>query len=848
MQKSNFIRLCCLIVLSVVAVADTNDVDNSVHKDSNGDWGGDGVLEETAGPLSFKEKVLLRALLQKENSIEHSSELRQNVHKLEKLSDWDQFEKDLWYIVKPLKFILYIALIGLLAILGILWPILKLFFNVILQVLRVINSITRNLLYPVLRFFIESTLVVVKYIKIALEFCFNLVVEPTWRYIISPTLAFIWKYRNANMGIFLILGGALAVAWATVIPPDFDYIAFAKHPDMDALRHFAHFADAHVCMGLGPSTVAETLQYPAAFVAFLGGCALTHSEAVLAAVAFVCGLLAIFHGCAVMFHIVSFKSGANLVLLPSRAVLLLIAFGLAVGGVAFVTQSFARIVGLDIGVDMMYLEVFHVEPLEASLIEMEFAGALEVTLGAGLLSIAGRLAAVAVAWDLMTGHFDQTRIEQKDPNSDFAVVAFTHMLAHGLFWAALPLIRGMLAGRLGASLTLAGASGLLEVGQADKTVHFGLFTMFILGALALARACSIIGPYFGVAALKDTLAWVWRPLLGLEFLLCAYLFGDAVVDAASELRTVQLEPSLAMLTLGVPVVASLLCCVGTLAIAGLTLGKPAVAWRYGDIVLANMDLGVLSVLRKIYNVVVDTIVVPVFMHIVAPILLFVYGIVALLMGRLWLAFIFLYVSFCSPFFQFLLTIYANPLTALPASGGAIYLLFKIHTGAVPLPWWLVPTIVGHWTVAVAFEFVSLALAAVLTHVVSPAFAAAGFVSGHVMEFLAFDAAWTPTLSSITAGSIFRDTQFALRVYGGLLTAGLVWRHLFERDSKKFYAAFKDLKVPNKKVVSKKAKKQIKAITTYNSIAPNPNPVSKKPKQKKKGSHKKGLHKNRKKNN
>jgi len=43
--------------------------------------------------------------------------------------------------------------------------------------------------------------------------------------------------------------------------------------------------------------------------------------------------------------------------------------------------------------------------------------------------------------------------------------------------------------------------------------------------------------------------------------------------------------------------------------------------------------------------------------------------------------------------------------------------------------------------------------------------------------------------------VFGELQFGFRFYLALLLVSLVWRYVCQRDEKKFYALFGDLKVP-----------------------------------------------------
>jgi len=771
--------------------------------------------DETAAERvhSFREKVLRRAELQRKNALEESSALRQKVHGLEKKSDWEEFESDLWFIVKPLKFIFFVGVIGLLAVLGILAPLSRLFGNILIGVFRVADRVTRHFLAPVVVFFVERFMILLRYVKLVVEFLFNLIVEPSWRFVIAPVLRFAWRHRRINSGLGLVLGGALAVLWA-LSPPGISVVAFVREPHFIVFTELTRFVAARECIAHGPSTLAEMLQYPAAVVAFSGGCAFAHAEAVLAMAALVGGALAVFHGFAVIFLMLSFPGGAKVVLLPSRALLLLIASVLAFAGVALVAQSFARIVGIDIGVDMMYLDVFEVEPLEASIVEMEVAGAVEVTVGAALLSIGGRLAAVAVAWDLMAGHFDSQRLQSKnDPNPNFKLVNFVKLMETGLFWAALPLVRGMLAGRLGTSLLMAGIEGVRTVWRVDNSVHFGYFSLCVLGALALARMVSIVGPFFGLSPLRQALARVWRPLLAVEFLLCAHLFGHAGVAAAHDLLDAHNAYAVEGAHSFVPLVMDLLCSVGMLGLAGLTIGYPDIAWSFGDSVLSNMDLGLLSAIRIVYNIIVDALVVPLMRQLIVPVLAFVIGWMCLFAGHILTGVWLILYGVLSPFWEFIIAIYTNPLTALPASASLLWGLFQVHSGAIVLPWWLLPAAVGHWTINLMGQWISIALAAVADYVTTPLLAALVLGADHVASFLGLQIVWFPSIGALSEGSIFRDTQFTLRVYACLLVVGLVWRHVFKRQSRKFFAAFTELRVPK----SKRVKSEWKALTTRRSI-------------------------------
>jgi len=134
--------------------------------------------DETAAERvhSFREKVLRRAELQRKNALEESSALRQKVHGLENKSDWEEFESDLWFIVKPLKFIFFVGVIGLLAVLGILAPLSRLFGNILIGVFRVADRVTRHFLAPVVVFFVERFMILLRYVKLVVEFLFNLIV------------------------------------------------------------------------------------------------------------------------------------------------------------------------------------------------------------------------------------------------------------------------------------------------------------------------------------------------------------------------------------------------------------------------------------------------------------------------------------------------------------------------------------------------------------------------------------------------------------------------------------------------------------------------------------------------
>ena len=88
------------------------------------------------------------------------AELRARIHELEAQATtlgtsgkpakagFAKFQSDLWFIVLPIKLFLFVSGFGLLAALGVLAPILRLVFNIIVNIFRLINGIFRNAIWP----------------------------------------------------------------------------------------------------------------------------------------------------------------------------------------------------------------------------------------------------------------------------------------------------------------------------------------------------------------------------------------------------------------------------------------------------------------------------------------------------------------------------------------------------------------------------------------------------------------------------------------------------------------------------------------------------------------------------
>ena len=134
----------------------------------------------------------------------------------------------------------YIACVGLLAVLGILEPILKVLWNLVHGIFQVTNGICRNLLWPPFHWLLVLCIRIATAIKRVLELIvrvsirsllvilntfarfllFQIFFEPLWRYVLRPTLKFCKKRYDfclVIVGLLLIFAALLDDPEATLL-------------------------------------------------------------------------------------------------------------------------------------------------------------------------------------------------------------------------------------------------------------------------------------------------------------------------------------------------------------------------------------------------------------------------------------------------------------------------------------------------------------------------------------------------------------------------------------------------------------------------------------------------------
>ena len=100
--------------------------------------------------------------------------------------DFAKFEIDFLAIVSPLDTSLVVGFLTLLAVMGILGPILRLASNVLITLLKQINAKFRYTLGTALLFCVSAFLTIVKMIKVPTEIVANMVYEPLYHELLKP--------------------------------------------------------------------------------------------------------------------------------------------------------------------------------------------------------------------------------------------------------------------------------------------------------------------------------------------------------------------------------------------------------------------------------------------------------------------------------------------------------------------------------------------------------------------------------------------------------------------------------------------------------------------------------------
>ena len=232
-------------------------------------------------------------------------------------------------------------------------------------------------------------MVVAKRIKEAAEFVFNLVVEPLWRFILQPVLKGVTTFAKSNAhtlwGLTLVSSGLALLAVALFGSPFWYSVFDAAHAQVAARQmsvttwvsalseagqdvHFLErFDDLRKCVegrpilawalpaSLTGATAVEfftkTLFGPSGvgnYIAFFGGCSVTNPAAAGFFLLGATGVLMLCCGLAQMFPSCGFVFSG-----PVRVVLLVPGTVLLATGFAVSSQSFARILRVDTGIDTM---------------------------------------------------------------------------------------------------------------------------------------------------------------------------------------------------------------------------------------------------------------------------------------------------------------------------------------------------------------------------------------------------------------------------------------------------------------------------------------------------------------
>jgi hypothetical protein len=451
---------------------------------------------------------------------------------------WAEFESDFWFIVKPLKWGAYIAFAGLLAILGILGPIMHVIFNICSGCCRCINEIFRNAIWPIMEILINICIRIATLIKCILEFFVRVFFEPLWNFVLHPIIKFSRAHSEAVAGSVCLIAGAILLAFSLL------------DTGTGALQPLARFVPHGQCIDERPSLSFSVAAFQV--VAYVGGCFIKHPETAAMLATAVFGGLLFSVGAALISHNMGVPGAPQLFLLPLRAALAGLAGLLAPFGAVLALQACARLVHVDIGIDSMYMQLFGLDPSEGSVAQMEVAGTLEMVAGLGMLSIGLRLLGLALMFNML---------ETGDRSADFKI-----MVQQGAFWYWLPLVRAGLAGRLGCSLLFVGLNGFYPL-------HIGCFTAFGIGVIMCARAVTIIGGYIGSRQMMSCLSCTWRPVVAVQFVAYSYLFT---------LSCMQSQDPIALVLFG-------LCAAGSLSIALLTIAQPPQLWNVGDQLLSHIE-------------------------------------------------------------------------------------------------------------------------------------------------------------------------------------------------------------------------------------------------------------------
>lgn len=687
--------------------------------------------------MVFRMGLLIAAVAVLWLTLASAETLGEKVERLNPEPGWAEFESDFWFIVKPLKWTAYIAFVGLLAVLGILQPICNLLWNLVTGIFQVANGICRNLLWPPFHWLLVLCIRIADAIKRVLEFIVRIFFEPLWRYVLRPTLNFCKKRYD----FCLVVAGLLMIFGALLDDPEATLLSGST-----AMKPLSRFEGLGHCVDDRPTLSMSVAAFE--IFAYVPGCFVAHPDAAFTLLVAVAGALTLALGLATGCDNMGIPAAPQLFLLPLRAFMLLLALLLAPFGFVLVLQAWARLVHKDIGVDSMYAQLFGLDPAEGSVAQMETAGTLEVIFGFGLIGIALRLIKLALS---------------------------EKFSAPSNFWKYVPLVRAGAASRLGVSLVKVGVSGL-------NPLHIGCFTALGVGVLMCARTISIIGGYIGNKQMSLCLNYTWRYVLAIQFEAYSVLFCFSAAAASPD---------------PISTIVFALCAAGTFSISCLTIAYPPQLWSLGDILLSYIDCGSVGLASKVWDLLCNWVFVPFFEIVLAPLWWIIIGWVVLIFGRCaWLAgFIWAHtigyvLERVGHVFK---AVYSNPFTALPVSCGLLWVMFQIYTGVIPVPFFLHPQL--YWGLLLSLkDVIYMALTWLMAEVSSSIYFVLAQMAALAVH-CGVNLQWVPEFQSILGGEVFGELQFGFRFYLALLLVSLVWRYVCQRDEKKFYALFGDLKVP-----------------------------------------------------
>lgn len=296
-----------------------------------------------------------------------------------------------------------------------------------------------------------------------------------------------------------------------------------------------------------------------------------------------------------------------------------------------------------------------------------------------------------------------------------------------------------------------------------------------------------------------SLSYTWRPVLSTQFAAYAFLFGQAVIQTEKP----------------IPAAVFGLCATGMSAISMMLFG--GVIWHVGDVLLTFIDAGLFKLVSVLWNWLCRFVIEPIWNAVFFPVLLMILGWISLIFERCLGVAVFLWsISFGLLFeklWPILVAIYTNPLTALPSSGGMLWVLFKIYQGVLSLPLMLQPK----WLLSQLSDMCHMALQWAYTNLLRK-----GAVTLHsvLIQYADLFAAsvglnynWLPTFPSVLGGEVFSDVQFGFRIYALVLFASILWRFALDRNTDKFYGLFGDLKIPESAKISSSMQdlKRLKSI-------------------------------------